>query len=272
MKSYKLAILSVTAGFLWSLDAPAQTFDYNNGDLLLGLRTPGGTSDLIVDIGAASLYSGATGPITVSGAYFTSQQLTDAGLSLSTLYFSVFGDISPGNSSGTANTLWVTAPQTDNKTQALAWAAQTSYQQGNTRSQIESIAFGATYTSFEEAASADNTATAVVLPSSLDLPGESALSYTAGIGPYGNFNGNFGSNNNIEQNTSGTFSNGTNPVRSDLFEMIPGSNGSYLGYFELDPNGTLTFNPEPVPEPTTWAMVGMGLMALVGWRRIIKKS
>jgi hypothetical protein len=270
MKLYKLAILSATAGFLWSLNATAQTFNYNNGDLLLGFRTPYGTSDLIVDIGAASLYSGATGPITISGNYFTDQQLTDAGLSLSGLYFSVFGDIAPGSSyPGTANTLWVTAPQSVNYLQAPAWAAQTSSQQGNTRGVIESIAFGATYTSFGEAASADNTAHAVIVPSSLNLVGENAISYTTGIGTYGNFDGYFGSNNDIEQNTPGSF---TSPVRSDLFQMTPGSNGSYLGYFELDPDGTLTFDPEPVPEPTAWAMFGMGLMGLVGWRRITRKG
>ena len=276
MKLYKTTILSVAAGFLCSLNATAQTFNYNNGDLLLGFRTPGGTSDLVVDIGAASLYSGASGPITISGNYYNSSQLTDAGLTLNNLYFSVFGDISPGSSyPGTANTLWVTAPQAINPIQAPAWSAQTSANQGNTRSQMESIAFGATYTSFGEAASADNTATAVVVPSSLDLTGEGALSYTVGIGPNGNFNGNFGSNNNIEQSTSANFSSGVvnyDSVRSDLFTMVPGSNGSYLGFFQLDPDGTLTFNPEPVPEPTTWAAFGLGLVGLAGWRRIIRKS
>jgi hypothetical protein len=275
MKSYKLAILTAAAGFLWSLNATAQTFTYNNSDLLLGFRTPGGTSDLIVDIGAASLYTGATGPITISGNYYTSQQLSDASLSLNNLYFSVFGDVSPGNP-GTANTLWVTAPQVNNPIQATPWSAQTSQQQALTRSQIESIAYGATYTSFGEAASADNTATAVVVPSGLDLTGEGALSYTSGIGPNGNFAGNFGSNNNIEQDTPATFTSGTSDnsgvVRSDLFEMVPGSSGSYLGYFELNDSGTLTFNPEPVPEPTTWAVFGMGLAGLAGWRRITRKS
>jgi hypothetical protein len=271
MKSYKLAILTVAAGFLWSLSATAQTFNYNNGDLLLGLRTPGGTSDLIVDIGAASLYTGASSPITVSGTYYTSGQLTDASLSLNNLYFSVFGDIAPGYA-GTANTLWVTAPQTYASAQTSPWAAQTSGQQANTRSQIESIAYGATYTSFGEAASADNTASAVVVASGLNLTGEGALSYTSGIGPAGNFQGNFGSNNNIEQNTPGAFSSGTTPMLEDLFQMTPGSAGTYLGYFELDPNGTLTFNPQPVPEPTTWAMFGMGLMGLAGWRRITRKN
>jgi hypothetical protein len=271
MKSYKLAVLTAAAGFLWSLSATAQTFNYNNGDLLLGLRTPGGNSDLIVDIGAASLYANATGPITISGNYFTSSQLTDAGLSLNNLYFSVFGDIAPGYP-GTANTLWVTDPQLSNIIEATPWTPQTSANQGNTRAQMESIAFGATYTSFTEAASADNTISAVIVPSSLNISGEGALSYTIGIGPNGNFNGNFGSNNDIEQDTSATFTSGTSPVRTDLFEMTPGSSGTYLGYFELDPNGTLTFDPQPVPEPTTMAAFGMGLIGLAGWRRITRKS
>jgi len=271
MKSKKLAILTAAAGFLWSLNATAQTFNYNNGDLLLGLRTPGGTSDLIVDIGAASLYSGATSPITVSGTYYTGFQLADAGLSVNNLYFSVFGDIAPGYP-GTANTLWVTAPQTANNIQATPWAAQSSQQQALTRSQIESIAFGAIYTSFGEATSADNTASAVVVPSSLNLAGEGALSYTVGIGASGNFAGNFGSNKDIEQDTAANFSSGSVPVRTDLFKMVPGSSGSYLGFFELNPNGTLTFNPGAVPEPTTWAVFGMGLMGLAGWRKITRKS
>jgi hypothetical protein len=273
MKSYKLAILTAAAGFLWSLNAPAQIFTYNNGDLLLGFRTPSGTSDLVVDIGSASLYANATGPITISGNYFTSSQLTDAGLSLNNLDFSVFGDISPAHPGlGTVNTLWVTDPQLNNVIEATPWTPQTSAQQAITRSQMESIAYGATYTSYGEGASADNTISAVIVPSSLNLGGEGALSYTTGIGSHGNFAGDFGSNNNIEQDTTATFTSGTDPVRTDLFEMTPGSGATYLGYFELDPNGTLTFDPQPVPEPTTLAAFGMGLIGLAGWRRITRKS
>jgi hypothetical protein len=53
-----------------------------------------------------------------------------------------------------------------------------------------------------------------------------------------------------------------------LFQQNPGSAnvGSYLGDFELSNDGIMTFNP--VPEPSTWAMVGSGMLMLVsGLRR-----
>jgi hypothetical protein len=270
MKSYKLAILSASVGLLWGMNASAQTFNYNNEDLLLGFNSPGiATNDLVVDIGPASNYTGATGPITISGNFFTSQQLTDAGLSLNNLYFSVFGDISPGHP-GTANTLWVTRPRASFGTQTSPWSAQSSTQLATSRSQIESIASGAQFISFNNALPAqDNTATAVIVYSAYNQSSESSISYSVGIGAGGNFAGNFGSNNNIEQNTPGSF---TSPVQSDLYEMDPGSAGSYLGYFQLDPDGTLTFNPTAVPEPTTLSMAGIGIMALVAARRMRNKK
>ena len=56
-----------------------------------------------------------------------------------------------------------------------------------------------------------------MVPSSLNLAGEGALSYTVGIGPNGNFNGNFGSNNNIEQDTAANFTSGTHAGGGRIF-------------------------------------------------------
>ena len=265
MKLSKLAILTVAAGSLLSLNAMAQVFTYTTGDLLLGLRTAGGSSDLVVDIGSASLYTGATGPITITGNYYTSSQLASAGLSLNNLTFSVFGDSASGS-------LWVTRPLANPSVPVAPFSAQSLAQLNIAGAQMDSISYGAVYTSYLNASGPNNTATAVLVSSSLNLGSEGALSYTTGIGAGGNFNGAFGSNNNIEQTTGADFTSGTLQTRSELFQMDPGANGSYVGFFDLNPNGTLTFNPEPVPEPATFAMFGMGLMGLVGWRRIARKS
>ena len=267
MKTFKLAIPLAAAGFLWSLNASAQ-FTYNNSDLLLGFRTPGGTSDLLVDIGSVSLYTGATAPITISGNYYTASQLTDAGLSLNNLYFSVFGDVSPGYPAtyGPYNTLWVTAPEAVPGTLTTPWAAQTSTQLGFSRSRIESIGAGGNFLGATTAPGADNTANAIVTSDSFSQSGDN--SYAVGIGPNGNFQGNFGSDNNIENITPGSFTSGG--VISDLYEMRPDQGGLLLGQFELASDGTMTFNP--VPEPTTWATFGMGLLGLAGWRRIFCKN
>ncbi len=267
MKINKLAVLTAAAGFLWSLNASAQ-FSYNNSDLLLGFRTPGGTSDLLVDIGSVSLYTGATGPIAISGNYYTASQLTDAGLSLNNLYFSVFGDVSPGypTTYGPYNTLWVTAPESVPGTLTTPWAAQTSAQLATSRSRIESIGAGGTFLGATTSPGSDNTATAIVTSDSFSQSGDT--SYAIGIGPNGNFQGNFGSNNNIENSTPGSFTSGS--VISDLYEMRPNQGGLLLGEFVLTSNGALTFNP--VPEPTTWATLGLGLLGLAGWRRILRKN
>jgi len=270
MKSNKLALLTAAAGVLWSLSASAQ-FTYNNSDLLLGFRTPGGTSDLLVDIGNVSLYTGTTVPITISGNYYTSSQLTAAGLTLNNLYFSVFGDVSPGysTSNGPYNTLWVTSPEATPGVQTSPWSAQTSGQLATSRSRIESIGAGGNFLgAVNPADPGTNSVSAIVTPDGYNQSGD--ISYAVGIGTGGNFQGNFGSNNNIENSTPGSFTSGS--VVSDLYEMLPGQNGIYLGDFVLDSGGTLTFNPAPVPEPTTWATFGLGMLGLVGWRRMTRKS
>lgn len=267
MKTNKLILLSA-AGLLWGLNASAQ-FTYNNSDLLLGFRTGGGTSDLLVDIGNVSQYINATAPITVSGTYYSSQQLTDAGLTLNNLYFSVFGDVAPGYSTanGPYNTLWVTSPESPSGTQTTPWSAQTSTQLATSRSRIESIGAGGNFLGAINAINIDNTTTAIVTPDNYNQSGD--ISYHVGMGDNGNFQGNFGSNNNIENSTGASFTSGSTSMFSDLYEMVPDQNGVYLGNFQLDPSGTLIFNP--VPEPSTLATLGIGLAGLLGWRRLFRK-
>jgi hypothetical protein len=257
MNLYKSAVLSaVAAGSLWSLNASAQ-LSYNQGDLLLGMRSPTATSDLIVDIGPASQYVSATGPITVSGTYYTGAQFTASGIDFNNLYFSVFGDTA-------GNTLWATAN--------APLAEHTSYSQSFAAGQFEAIAQGGADAGSWYAANAANSASAVITPNGFSTGGGTDLSYTLGVLDPNSGAANFqyfGAVN--EANTTAGFSAGISPLYLNLYELDPYSNnttqppGNQLGYFELDPNGTLTY--DPVPEPGTWVMFGAGMLALGANRR-----
>ena len=254
MKMKKMAVLSAAAaGLLWGANAGAQTvFNYNQGDLLLGFRSAG-ASDLVVDIGSASLYTGATGPLTISGNYYTSTQFSDSNLNINGLFFTVFG--ATGLPS---RNLWVTSVL------GSPWTANNVFSQGPSAGIIGGIAGGAKDISSGESAGADNTASAVVLPSNYSSGGDT--SYTIGIGSSGNLQGYF--QGDIEGNTLAGFSSGSTPLTEDLYELDTanaGNPGKLVGDFELDPNGTLTFNP--VPEPGTWATFGAGMMLLAAVRK-----
>lgn len=263
MKMKKMAVLSAAAaGLLWGAVADAQVFNYTPGDLLLGFRTSG-ASDLVVDIGSASLYTGASGPITISGNYYNSTQFSDASLNINNLYFSVFGvSLLPSRN------LWMSDANLSS-----AWTAHGVGSQGATAGVITSIANGAADISSQSGAGADNTATAVLVPNSYNSSGDT--SYTVGIGSSGNLQGYF--QGDIEGTTAvydganfvaSSFSSGSTPILLDLYELDTansGNAGKLVGDFELDPNGTLTF--DPAPEPATWATLGAGMMLLAAVRR-----
>ncbi len=82
--------------------------------------------------------------------------------------------------------------------------------------------------------------------------------YDALFGAYGgNFNGTFTvSQGNIENTTSGTFTKSGAVVRSDFYQMTPSSApnppaGTWLGYFELNTNGVMSY----VAYPTTMPLI-----------------
>jgi hypothetical protein len=56
---------------------------------------------------------------------------------------------------------------------------------------------------------------------------------------------------------------------SDFYQNDPGNplttSATPLGTISLSPTGVLTFNP--VPEPSTWAMIGSGFLTLLALRR-----
>lgn len=261
MNLHKLAVLSaVAAGSLWSLNASAQ-LSYNQGDLLLGMRTPGPGNDLIVDIGPASQYVNATGPITISGNYYTAAQFTASGLNFNNLYFSVFG-------ASAGNTLWVTANS--------PLAEHTFYSQSIAAGQFGAIAQGAEDAGSWYPANAANSSSAVITPNGFFTGGGTDLSYTLGVldpnSGVANFQ-YFGAVN--EANTVPGFSTSPYFATLNLYELDPAANnytqtpGTQIGYFELEANGTLIFNTgvAPAPEPGVGVMFVAGLLALGATRR-----
>jgi hypothetical protein len=97
----------------------------------------------------------------------------------------------------------------------------------------------------------------------------SGQSYSLNIGANGDFAGTF--QGNIENTTPAGFLTNGAPVRSDFYQLKPGSgSGTYLGYFQLGNNGSMTFTT--VPEPATWAMLACGAALFAAIRRIRRQS
>lgn len=265
MKHYKLAVLSaVAAGSFVGLDASAM-FNYSQGDLMLGIRTPGAGNDMVVDIGtAANLVALATangGSTPISGTYYTSSQFAASGIPIDNLYYSVFGD-------STSGTLWATASST-------LYEHSANSQSTGAGGQFEAIATGANDYPGYYPANAANSSSVTIMPNSLSVGGGSDLSYTKGIIDQNSGVANFAyfqiAN---EANTVTGFSSSSYFAAVNLYQLDPHSGsttpGTQLGYFQLSPNGDLTFNlgVAPVPEPTTLAMLGTGLLALTAVRRM----
>lgn len=243
--------------------ASAQTFTYNQGDLLAAFRKAG-SPDLIVDLGSASSFQqyGAA-PFSIAGV--NSTLLNSVFGNMDGVYWSVFGYVNTsGSPLGPQNTIWVTDPRSNIATQNDPNSSLTFSGQGQTISKMGAIAAGAT------SGYATVLANQIVeVSSSLNVGGD-PVSYTVGVGPLGDFRGTW--KPNIENLTPTGFGAGSTPEVSDLFQQNPGAAnvGSYLGEFELGNDGVLTFSA--VPEPSTLAMLGAGMMTLVAIRRFGRKQ
>ena len=97
-------------------------------------------------------------------------------------------------------------------------------------------------------------------PTAVRIPAGNGQDYGTFIGAAGDYAGTF--QGNVENTTPSTFATGSVGSRSDLYELRPsssGGTGTYLGYFELRPNGTAVFvrassNTQPPPQPTVVAI------------------
>ncbi len=224
-------------------------------DLVIGLRKTGGASELVVDLGSVARFYGAGAGVVIPVTEYTGTQFTDAFSTSDDVALAAFAAVRvDGDADHPFQTIWATRKRTDISSQSVPWHRQGAGTLGTTASRIASIGTGVATYSGSIKAGDDNTVTAVVIPSS------SANGYTTYVGT-GNFKGTF--QGNVENTAPSDFSSGSDPIRSDLYEIVPGSGDSkYLGYFELTPAGALSFHapggvlPLPTPQITKTERVG----------------
>jgi PEP-CTERM motif len=245
MKKNKIILGVVAAASLCGADAMAQ-ITYHNGDMLAGFRTQGGSTDVIVDLGSISLYQNLNGISFTPNSGVASALTSTFGGSMANVNWSVFGfndtGVNPHDTSvtqGNRYTIWTTSPGADT-TDALF---DSTHQVTTDMSQIIGTISGGTGAG----------AGIVDVPSSAGGLTYQMQSWDGSNPGEGNFAGDW---LGVELKGSGNLS---------LYQFEPGSQGSLLGSFNLSSGGDLAFNP--VPEPSTWAMLGTGLMTLIAIRR-----
>lgn len=241
-----LAALAVLLGAGGALAAP---FLYTPGDLLLTFRQPGNAEDLVVNLGPASTYSTLAAGQSVVVTRLPEGLLAATFPSLNGLSWSVLGANRPPTvPEFPLQTLWVAAGRIDAATPAPAWLRKGQFVQGNTGSQIDAIGRNAASFSSATPAGARNTATAVAIPVGNAFAPAPVLGEPPTL--VGTFQGR------VERATADDFdTDPANVSRADLFELLPGSRaegtldapGRRLGYFELKPDGTVTFSTGEAP-------------------------
>jgi hypothetical protein len=228
---------------------------YQSGDVLLCFRNPSAGSDLVVDVGTLSSLTNLAANTRFAISTYTPSQLTSVGTPAN----GIIGLNGIGWSAFTwtpDDTLFVTRPRASLNTQTLPWYDKSLGSQSGVALRMQNVPPGATNNATYDA---NNTSMAILEPDS------SSTSYGVGQQSYGDvltgsyksdFNGTF--QGNPENTTPGNFSTGGTVQRSDFYQMTAGGsgfvNGKYLGYFELNTNGAMTYVAYP-STPATFVSI-----------------
>jgi len=282
MKKTKLLAAGLLAAAAVAVLAPSARAanSYNTGDLFLGFEDPGNSNDYVVDLGPASYFIGlAASPGTTN---ITTSDYSGAGLgNIASDLQTIFGtnwyanSNTPGDNlqwgvvGATAhqfgsnltfglpgNTLFLTQGELTPGTLSSAPAKETSGVQGTVNSNI--LGFENAFSGSAQTANSNYAEEQTIDP--INNP-DSWSGENPGSGAFGLSYG-------IEQPTSGSNIGPTDSVL-DLYEIQPGSSGSGtdLGSLSLTSGGALEFTSAAVPEPSTYAALGIGTALLLLFRR-----
>jgi hypothetical protein len=252
-KSVLVAVLfSVMLGDLYA----GTLSSYSIGDVLLCFRKSGGANDLVVDLGPVSAFTNATANTRINITQYTGTQLGVIGTN--NLIWSAFAwfdsTVTPASRQWT---LFASNPRTSLTTQTdpvLGYPASAQHQAANTMVPVPKGAYDNYVTTNYNTLSST---TAVLEPDSNSAgsykTGQSYEYAMFGAGSDANFQGFY--QGYPENTTPANFTTGGTVQRSDFYLVAPGngfsSYGVFLGYFELNTNGVMTYVAYPTAVPAT---------------------
>lgn len=222
---------------------------YTQGDTLLGFRQVGNNNSVVIDLGSIASFSSAQN-FTINAGSTLSAQYGAGWASDASVFFSLVSTDSGDNTSDVTSPSYLTGP---NAGPARAWARLTNTNSNIFQNKIN--LFGSEFTSAGEIEpKTDPNSYANYMPG-----GTTDAGHANGNLAWGFFNptseGNFG------QTTAG--------VQLDLIQLVPAGGsipGNDVGNFKLSSDGnTLTFTPA-VPEPSSYAAIALGVLALLGFQ------
>jgi len=257
---FRLGLVALGA-LTFASPAEAQPFTYSTGDLILTFRKVGAYQEnyeAVADIGQATNYVNlAIGTAITVPHIAPSQLVSNTFDSFNNLKWAVVGALNNDVGNYPIYTLWLTVPRLNIGTKTKDAPRLYQAQQGSVQTQIESILANAKFISSDQGTSNAVNNVYFVREAWADYPGRMLTDFIGGANPTVGTLGDTWVNNDLEKTTPGSFTNGF--VRSDLYEIRPiglvdphttQTNGAayYVGYFQFDFSGKITFTRE-VPQP-----------------------
>lgn len=280
----RLIPLAMLAIVTFPGSAGAQYFSATKGDLIAGFRKSSpyqGSYELVVKLGSVTNFLALPAGTTIPMNNFTPTQLSAAFSDYNNLQWSVFSRVNGAPNSSWSGyhlgTIWFTLPRSAAGTQTMPPARAPYGSQGYVTSDINSIADNAALYSSSQGSTSQNNSAVLVR----ELVGNQyAFSQFIANPLYpavGDFGGNLAAGN-AENTTPASF---TAAVVSDLYQSVPQTyvdpttgtyDGAayYVGYFTLNPDGTMTFTrasavTAPPPAPTITAITRTGNTANISF-------
>jgi hypothetical protein len=272
----KLSFVSGAAGLALSAVSAQAQFQYSTSDLLAVFNTAGSSVDVEVDLGSINNYLNQPAGTTVQLNLYNadSQLLALLGGSLSGVNFAVVG--TTGSTAGTTSFLTLARSNPGVQTSTPYGYKSSAYT--SLAGAINSVGTGAA--SWGAAVGPDaitNSANVAIIPNS--------STYTLYNDSWSHAEGTGGLVSDTYNNSGSSTTQGPINVLtssggvSDLYEYTdPASRTAaaitptFLGSFTVNSDGTLDYTSGAVPEPSAYALGGVGLLVLAWRQRQLKRQ